>query len=184
MQIIIGLGNPGTKYTQTRHNAGWVALDLLTGDQDWKEEKKINALIKETPGYLYIKPLTFMNHSGESVYKALNFYKLIEKHFLKGIKKEQNLQHRLYVIQDDLDLDLGTWKISQESSSGGHKGIQSIINHVKTKKFTRLRLGIKTEKLRNPLPADKFVLQRFSDQELKTLKTTIEQALPDFKKLL
>ncbi|MBN2884343.1 aminoacyl-tRNA hydrolase [Patescibacteria group bacterium] len=184
MQIIIGLGNPGTKYALTRHNAGWIALDLLAGSEDWKEEKRFNSLIKETPGYLYIKPLSFMNHSGESVYKALNFYRLIEKHFLKGVKKEQNLQDCLYVIQDDLDLDLGTWKISQDSSSGGHKGIQSIISHVKTQKFTRLRLGIKTELLRNPLPADKFVLQRFSDQELKTLKTTIEQASPDFKALL
>jgi PTH1 family peptidyl-tRNA hydrolase len=178
------LGNPDTKYIQTRHNVGWLALDLLAGSQDWKEEKKFNALIKEIPGYLYIKPLSFMNRSGESVYKVLNFYKLIEKHFLKGIKKEQNLQDCLYVIQDDLDLNLGVWKISQNSSSGGHKGIQSIISHLKTQKFTRLRIGIKTKLLRNPLPADKFVLQRFSDKELKTLKITIEQALPNFKSLL
>jgi len=184
MQIIIGLGNPGPKYTNTRHNAGWLALDYLAGENDWKETKKFNALIKEKPGYLYIKPLSFMNKSGESAYKAMVFYKLIEKHFLSGIKKEQNLQDCLYVIQDDLDLDLGSWKISQDSRSGGNKGIQSIINHLKTKKFTRLRLGIKTEALRNPLPADKFVLQRFSDEELKILNKTIENAIPALQKLL
>ncbi|MCF7860204.1 aminoacyl-tRNA hydrolase [Patescibacteria group bacterium] len=184
MQIIIGLGNPGTKYTLTRHNVGWIALDLLAGKEDWREEKRFNALIKESSGHLYIKPLSFMNRSGESVYKVMSFYKLIAKHFLKGVKKEQNLQDCLYVIQDDLDLDLGSWKISKDSSSGGHKGIQSIINHVKTQKFTRLRLGIKTELLRNPLPADKFVLQRFSDQELKTLEIAIKAALANFKSLL
>jgi PTH1 family peptidyl-tRNA hydrolase len=183
MQIIIGLGNPGPKYANTRHNAGWLALDYIAGSDNWKKEKKFNALVKEKPGYLYIKPLSFMNESGESAYKAMNFYKLIEKHFLGGTKKEQNLQDCLYVIQDDLDLDLGTWKISQDSRSGGNKGIQSIISQLKTQKFTRLRLGIKTEALRNPLPADKFVLQRFGTNELDLLKQTMTKAIPALEKL-
>lgn len=183
MQIIIGLGNPGSKYANTRHNVGWLALDYIAGSNEWREEKKFNALVKEKPGYIYVKPLSFMNNSGENAYKIMNFYKLIEKHFLKGIKKEQNLQNYLYVIQDDLDLDLGTWKISQNSRSGGNKGIQSIINHLKTQKFTRLRFGIKTKTLRNPLPADKFVLQKFNDYELKILNETITEAIPSLEKL-
>ncbi|MDD2681021.1 MAG: aminoacyl-tRNA hydrolase [Patescibacteria group bacterium] len=183
MQIIIGLGNPGSKYADTRHNAGWLTLDHIAGSENWKEEKKFNALIKEAPGYLYIKPLSFMNKSGESAYKALSFYKLIDKHFLGGIKKEQSLQDCLYVIQDDLDLNLGTWKISQDSRSGGNRGIQSIITHLKTQKFTRLRLGIKTDKLHNPLPADKFVLQRFSNEELKLLNKTLTEAIPALQEL-
>ena len=183
MQIIIGLGNPGPKYSSTRHNAGWLALDYIAGSKNWKEAKKFNALIKEEPGYLYIKPLSFMNKSGESVHKALSFYKLIDKYFLGGIKKEQNLQDCLYVIQDDLDLDLGTWKISPDSRSGGNKGIQSIISHLKTQKFTRLRLGIKTETLRNPLPADKFVLQKFNADELELLNKTMTEAIPALQNL-
>jgi PTH1 family peptidyl-tRNA hydrolase len=82
-----------------------------------------------------------------------------------------------------LDLNLGTWKINQDSRSGGNKGIQSIINHLKTQKFTRLRLGIKTEKLHNPLPADKFVLQRFSNEELNLLNKTMAKAIPPLQAL-
>lgn len=177
MQIIVGLGNPDAKYALTRHNAGWLALDNLIGSDNWRVEKKFNALSKENNGIIYIKPLTYMNNSGESVYKILQYYHLLAKKFGCLLKKEQNLQDILFVIQDDLDLPLGTWKLSHNSRSGGNKGIQSIINHLKTQNFTRLRLGIKTDALHQLLPADKFVLQKFKAEELKIFDETLKDGL-------
>lgn len=177
MQIIIGLGNPGDKYAISRHNAGWLALDLMSGADGWREEKKFNALIKESNGIIYLKPLTFMNNSGESAYKALRYYQLLARQFGYIIKKNQDLRNSLFVIQDDLDLDLGKWKISDNSRSGGNKGVQSIINHLKTQMFVRLRLGIKNQDLRQIIPPEKFVLQKFSPSELPLLKDSTQQGL-------
>ena len=184
MQIIIGLGNPGEKYALTRHNTGWLALDRLAGAGDWRVEKKFNALIKESGGYLYLKPLTYMNNSGDSAYQALRYYHLLTRQFGYLLKKDQDLRQTLAVIHDDLDLALGAWKISVDSRSGGHKGIQSLITCLKTQHFTRLRLGIKTETLHNPLPADKFVLQKFSAEELEILNKTLEPGLNKLQEML
>ncbi len=184
MQIIIGLGNPGDKYAFTRHNAGWMALDHLAGADGWHLEKRFNAFVKEGIACLYLKPLTFMNKSGESAYQALRYHQLLSRQFGLLLKKDQDLRDTLFVIQDDLDLKLGSWKISDDSRSGGNKGIQSIINLVKTQKFTRLRLGIKTETLHNPLPADKFVLQRFSQEELKIFNQSLEDGLSALNKII
>lgn len=178
MQIIIGLGNPEEKYALTRHNAGWLALDRLLGMDGWRLEKKFQALIKEVGGDLYLKPLTYMNKSGESAQACLSYYHLLEKQFGWRLKKNQDLTQTLFVIQDDLDLNLGAWKISTDSRSGGNKGIQSIIDHLKTQRFTRLRLGIKTEALHQLLPADKFVLQKFSPQEITLLNQAMDEGLP------
>jgi len=182
MKIIIGLGNPGERYVNTRHNAGWLALDTLVGTSDWYLEKKFNALIKKEAGDIYLKPLSFMNRSGENAYQALRYYHLLNKQLGIFLKKDQDLRDVLGVVHDDLDLNLGTWKISDDSRSGGNKGVQSIIKHLKTQKFQRLRLGIKTELLRNPIPAEKFVLQKFSSDELNQLKTSLNQGLESFKK--
>ncbi|MDD3285300.1 MAG: aminoacyl-tRNA hydrolase [Patescibacteria group bacterium] len=177
MKIIIGLGNPGDKYALSRHNAGWLALDMLAGADGWRAEKKFNALIKETGGDIYLKPLTFMNKSGESAYKSLRYYHLLEKQFGCLTKKNQDLRDCLIVIQDDLDLDLGKWKISDDSRSGGNKGIQSIINHLKTQRFIRLRLGIKNGELRRLIPPEKFVLQKFGAEEMPILQDSIKNGL-------
>lgn len=177
MQIIIGLGNPGEKYAISRHNAGWLALDSLAGADGWREDKKFNALIKEENGIIYLKPLTYMNNSGESAYKILRYYQILSRQFGCLTKKNQDLRASLFVIQDDLDLDLGKWKISDDSRSGGNKGIQSIINHLKTQRFTRLRLGIKNKDLRQIIPPEKFVLQKFSPTELEILHQSTQEGL-------
>jgi PTH1 family peptidyl-tRNA hydrolase len=182
MKIIIGLGNPGERYINTRHNAGWLALDLLVGANDWHLEKKFNSLIKKDSGNIYLKPLSFMNLSGENTYQALKYYQLLSRQFGVFLKKDQDLKDTLGVIHDDLDLNLGSWKISDDSRSGGNKGVQSIIKHLKTQKFQRLRLGIKTELLRNPIPAEKFVLQKFSPEELEQLNSSADKGLEAFKK--
>jgi PTH1 family peptidyl-tRNA hydrolase len=169
MRIIVGLGNPGEQYKNTRHNIGWLALDSLLGEVKWLESRKFNALIHETGDCLYVKPLTFMNNSGQTVQKILSYYKLLPKSFGIINKKGADLNQTLIVIHDELDLNFGDFKIATDSSSAGHRGVQSIIDYLKTKKFTRLRLGIKTDLLRTHIPPDKFVLQPFNQEEKNLL---------------
>jgi PTH1 family peptidyl-tRNA hydrolase len=165
MKIVVGLGNPGEQYKNTRHNIGWLVLDYLLGDVAWLENKKLQALIYTENDYLYVKPQTFMNNSGQAVQKILNYYKLLPKNFGILNKKDADLNEVLIVIQDDLDLNFGEIKMATNSSSAGHRGIQSIIDYLKTKKFTRLRLGIKNELLKVHIPPEKFVTQAFNQEE-------------------
>ena len=169
MRIIVGLGNPGEQYTQTRHNVAWLYLDYLLGDVKWSENKKWSALVYEQGDCLYIKPLSFMNNSGEVIRKVLDYYKLIPKRFGLLAKKEADLKDVLTVIHDDLDIDFGTVKETSDSSSAGHRGVQSTINILKTQKFHRLRIGIKNKELRQPIPSEKFVLQKFKPDEKNQL---------------
>lgn len=180
MKIIIALGNPGEKYKTSRHNAGWLALDILAGADSWQENKKFKALVKKDGDKLYLKPLTFMNESGYSAYQALRYYNLLSRNFLGKNKKDQDLKDSLLLIHDDLDIPLGNFKLSENSRSAGHRGVQSVINHLKTKDFPRLRLGIKSEGM-GKMPTEKFVLQKFSPEELNTLENTIEEALEELK---
>lgn len=175
MKIIVGLGNPGEQYHNTRHNIGWLLLDNLLGDVKWQESKKFNASIFESGDILYIKPQTYMNNSGEAVQKILNYYKLLPKSFGLINKKDADLTDSLIVVQDDLDLNFGDFKIATNSGSAGHRGIQSIISHLKTKNFTRVRLGIKNELLRTHIPPEKFVTTAFGQDEKAELKNIFSQ---------
>ena len=179
MKVIVGLGNPGTEYDNTRHNIGFAALDFLFPEAKWKEEKRFEALVAEYSEGLLIKPLTFMNNSGRAVRKVLDYYGLIEKTLGIVSKKDTDLSDVLIVIQDDIDLPFGTYKIAKDSSSAGHNGIKSLISHLKTQKFKRVRLGIKNELFRNPIPADKFVLGRFNAEEKKKLSEIFEEIRKD-----
>lgn len=170
MRIIAALGNPGDKYIKSRHNAGWIFLDNLLSNPSWQESKKFNAYIYKDGDTLYLKPLTYMNNSGESIRKVLNYYGLLEKKLGLFFKDNQDLNQVLTVIHDELDLDFGKLKISHDSGSAGHKGVASIISHLKTKHFTRLRIGIKNALLKTKIPTENFVLQSFSKEELESLK--------------
>jgi PTH1 family peptidyl-tRNA hydrolase len=133
--IIVGLGNPGEEYENTRHNTGRIAVDTLAKkigvDKEWKEDKKIKSetakakLGKNT--VLLVKPNTFMNKSGDAV---------------KGLVKTKKAAETLVVVHDDLDLPFGKIKISFNKSAGGHRGVQSVIKAVKTEAFIRMRIGI------------------------------------------
>lgn len=173
MRIIIGLGNPGKKYEQTRHNAGFVAVNEVAKQNklSWKLDKKFNAEVAEGLGYILVKPQTFMNKSGQTASAILRYYKLLPKGIF-GTKKDADLSDVLTVIHDELDLPLGSYKISVGSGSAGHNGVQSIIDYLKTKKFKRLRLGITTPE-RKQIPGDAFVLQNFSLKEKTSLDKTI-----------
>ena len=169
MRIIVGLGNPGEQYAQTRHNVAWLYFDYLLGDVKWSENKKWPSLTYEKGDCLYIKPLSFMNNSGQVIRKVLDYYKLMPKKFGLLTKKESDLNEVLTVIHDDLDIDFGIIKIATDSGSAGQRGVQSIIDNLKTKKFHRLRIGIKNVELRQPIPPEKFVLQKFKPDEKKQL---------------
>lgn len=169
MRIIVGLGNPGEKYKNNRHNVGWLLLDKILPDAKWTENKRFKALTYQENDCLFVKPLTFMNNSGESVRAVLEYYKLIPKNWGIINKKDSDLSSVLEVIHDDVDLLFTKTKITKDSSSAGHNGIKSLISHLKTQKFTRIRIGIKNETLRNPIPTDKFVLQNFGKDEKEAL---------------
>jgi PTH1 family peptidyl-tRNA hydrolase len=179
MKIIIGLGNPGKQYEKTRHNAGFMAIDRLAEKLGltWESSKRFNARIAKAPGLVLAKPQTFMNNSGQSANKILTYYDLSPKKL--GIFKASgaDISEVLTLIHDDLDIELGKFKISVDSRSAGHNGVQSVMDHLKTKKIRRVRLGIKTEAL-SLMPAEKFVLQKFSEDEMKMIEKMIEEIIP------
>ncbi len=175
MKIIIGLGNPGDKFKTTRHNAGFIAVDELAREHNlnWKLNKKFKAELAEGPDFILVKPQTFMNLSGQSASAILRYYKLIPS-TLFGIKKETDLSPVLTVIHDELDLNFGDFKVSLNSGSAGHNGVQSIMDHLKTKTFKRVRIGISNEQ-RKQIPTENFVLQRFSPDEEEKLKSLLPE---------
>jgi len=177
MNLIIGLGNPGIKYQKTRHNTGFIILDLIAKKFNLKKFKHELKLKSDTiqdninkHRVVLAKPQTFMNESGHAVGLIQTFYKIKPEHII--------------VIHDELDLPFGDIKISQSKSSAGHKGVESIIRAVGTKNFTRIRIGIKNKK-QNYIPAEKFVLSRFSLIERLAIKSKIlPQVITELEKLL
>lgn len=169
MKLIIGLGNPGKKYEKTRHNTGFMALDLLRADlnaPEFKLNEKFNAETAVADKLILAKPQTFMNESGKAVRALLDYYKI-------GIDD-------VMVIYDDLDLPLGTIRIGRFESSGGHKGIQSIIDYLKSSNFVRLRVGIKNDKTTKQ-PAEKFVLQKFGLLEKAKINNSLNKTVAAIK---
>ena len=158
MKLIVGLGNPGREYKNTRHNVGFMVLDNYLGKVDWKTKMESFFYSTEINGeqILFIKPLTYMNLSGLAVSKIVNFYKIDIKDIL--------------IIQDDLDLDTGAYKIKRNSSSGGHNGIKSIISELHTEEFARLKIGISKNA---QIPVDKYVLAKFSSEESEKINSNM-----------
>lgn len=178
MKIIIGLGNPSKKYDYTRHNVGFMVINTIGKQQNliFQFNKKFNSEIIKNQNSIFIKPQTFMNNSGQSAKTIMSYYKLLPKKL--GLIKQKNadLSSILTVIHDDIDIDLGKYKISINSSSAGHNGVQSIINHLKTKNFKRIRIGVKTEMIKK-IPIEKFVLQEFNKKEIKIINNLIPTIL-------
>lgn len=173
MILVVGLGNPGKEYQNSRHNTGFLMLDFLLGIKtEWKESSGTKLfyfkdLIKNKT-VEFIKPITFMNNSGVAVKHVQ------EKHKLK-LKD-------IIVIYDDLDLPLGKIKISFNKNSGGHNGLESIIKKLKSKEFTRIRIGIcpetPTGKLRKPKGEQavlKFLMGEYKKEEIDKLKKSAKK---------
>lgn len=182
--LIIGLGNPGKTYAKTRHNAGFLAVDYLAQKLNliWKLNKKLNSEIAiyrnlEKNDLILAKPLAFMNNSGEAVQKILSYYKI-----KSSPKDKKDLSQNLIIIHDDLDIPFGKYKISIDSRSAGQKGVESIIQRLKTKNFKRIRIGIKKDKVNGEaekgqakIKTEKFVLQNFSPVEQKIIDRVIKE---------
>ena len=151
MKLIVGLGNPGKEYDNTRHNIGFKVLDDYLGHVDWQKKSnsfyyKIN---KFSETIYFLKPMTFMNLSGIAVREFVNYYNINPQDIL--------------VIQDDLDQTYGKYKLKKNSSSGGHNGIKSIIKELGIDSFSRLKIGIDIAKKYNTID---FVLGKLSSSEL------------------
>lgn len=166
MKLICGLGNPGKEYEGTRHNAGFLFVDAWAKKYDFPEFKeKWNALVSEKDGLLLLKPLTFMNKSGEVLSKFVNFYKLpLEE---------------VVVVYDDVDLPLGTVRFRREGGPGTHNGMKSVIEQLGTESFPRLRLGIESRGQTAPeqMEITDFVLSRFSEEEMKVFEAETEDGI-------
>lgn len=164
MRLIIGLGNPDKEHSNTRHNFGWMIMDSLVEKKDiaWKKHKNSNSLIAEYKNgrekIVLAKPLSYMNNSGKNT-KALKQY----------LKLPVN---KIIVIYDDIDLDFGKHRLSKNRGAGGHKGIESIISHLKSKDFKRIRMGIGPQKGKS----EQFVLNKFNSDEKKKLPEIIDTA--------
>jgi peptidyl-tRNA hydrolase, PTH1 family len=171
--LIAGLGNPGKEYAKTRHNAGFMFVDYFFekfsdefGFSDWRLDKKLKSEISvgkdRDKKIILLKPETFMNLSGEAVSAAKKYYKV-------------NLEN-LIVAHDDIDLSLGKYKISVDSSSAGHNGAQNIIDLIGTKNFTRIRIGVENRADKTKIPTEKYVLGKFTVAEMKVVKKIISTA--------
>lgn len=161
MKLITGLGNIGEKYCFTRHNAGFMVLDkwALDNNVSFREDKKLKCFITKLGENILIKPTTFMNLSGEAVRAVMDYYKIDVKDIL--------------IVYDDIALDLGRIRFRANGSDGGHNGIKSIIKHVGTKEFDRLKIGIGPQP---NIPSENYVLQNFPKDKLPELKEVIKRA--------
>ena len=170
MNLIIGLGNPGEQYKQTRHNSGFLFVEEIarrhraTFQQEDKFISEIAKLQSNNKQYLLQKPQTFMNDSGRAASLLINYYHL-------------NPENDLLVVYDDIDLPLGSYRWRGESA-GGHKGMQSVITALSTNKIKRLRLGIASpdNRMRGKIPTDRYVLAKFTPPEFAIIKETIARA--------
>jgi peptidyl-tRNA hydrolase, PTH1 family len=159
MKLIIGLGNPGYEYENTRHNIGFSVIDYFPGNKNWQNGFKslycnLNILGNKV---ILVKPQTYMNLSGDAVRLISDYYKVSPDDIL--------------VIQDDLDLPVGKYRLKYQSSCGGHNGMRSIINNLNTDKIPRLKIGIGSNDL---IDTKDYVLGKFSNDERLLLETNMK----------
>lgn len=164
--IIAGLGNPGSRYEMTRHNAGFLAMDLLAIEEGFDIKKlRHHALVSDAvisgKKCLVMKPQTMMNASGEAVGEAAKFYKIPPE--------------RVLIVYDDISLDVGKTRIRRKGSAGGHNGIKSIIAHLGSENFPRVKIGVG----KKPSPEYdlvSWVLGRFPKEQESDLKSALENS--------
>ncbi|MBR3925918.1 MAG: aminoacyl-tRNA hydrolase [Akkermansia sp.] len=161
VKIIVGLGNPGREYAETRHNVGFMVLDLLAAHfgAEWKVDKARKAELAAGPGVLLVKPQTYMNSSGESVGPLMRYYKW---------EPEQ-----VFVIYDDISFPVGALRLRAGGSAGGHNGMKSLIAHLGTEKFPRLRVGISAPGCKQMVS---HVLGKFAPDERPLLQEALTRA--------
>ena len=163
MKLIVGLGNPGLEYNNTRHNVGFMAIDKLSKYLNIEINKnKFDGLYGEKiindEKYIFLKPQKYMNLSGEVIKKYIDFFK---------IKIEDIL-----IINDDLDLPVGKIKIKFKGSCGGHNGLRNIEQHINTSEYKRIKIGISNNKLYD---TKDYVLGKFNNEDLELINNALDK---------
>ena len=174
MKLIVGLGNPGKEYENTRHNIGFMTIDKFASKLGVSINKdKFNGLYCDTniggEKVILLKPQSYINLSGEVIRKYVDFFKI-------------NLEDIL-IIHDDLDLAVGTYKVKQQGSSGGHNGLKNIELHLGTQEYKRIKIGISNNKL---MDTKDYVLGKLSKEEteeIEKVKDIVLNILDDYFKL-
>ncbi len=169
IKAIIGLGNPAFEFQETYHNLGANLVDFLTQEKNpnFKKPASKNFCYLKKGKLILIKSLVFMNQSGEAVKEALSYFKL----------KPQEIA----LAHDDSDIFLGNYKIAFDQRSAGHKGVQSVIDNLKTQEFWRIKIGIRPEKERIRQKAQELVLKKISSKNQEILKEVFEKIFSFFK---
>lgn len=171
MWLVAGLGNPGSGYSKTRHNIGFLVIDLIAEEHRIELKQKENYIIgkgsMEGNNVVLIEPLTFMNRSGTAVRDVMR---------RNGIQPSE-----LIVIHDDIDMVTGKLKIRKDGSSGGHKGVESIIQDIGTKEFIRVKIGVGRGE---GVPVEDYVLSKFRKEELPLIKEAVSSAAEAVKAIL
>lgn len=181
MKLIVGLGNPGEGYENTRHNVGFMVIDRMAGEE--KFSNNFDAQILKRSSFILVKPQTYMNRSGKAVKEILDFFKLEPRD--------------LILIHDDLDIGLGKYKIEACKGPKQHNGITSVEESIGTKDFLRVRVGVdnrdqgaeippspKAPEGRGRMPGERYVLENFSDEEEGVLNKIIIEAVEKIKELI
>lgn len=168
MMLVVGLGNPGEEYKNTRHNVGYMVIDKLSKDLglDLSEKGKFNAKVAKGEGVVLVKPLSYMNKSGEVVSRLVNFYKV--------------LLDEVFVVFDDLDLRLGNFKLQKSKGPGDHNGLLSVERQLGDDDFWRLRVGI-DNRVNREVEGKDYVLDRFRKEERKKIDKVIEEVIEELK---
>ena len=157
--LVVGLGNPGKEYETTYHNVGVLALESLAPEK-FKKYKDLFEYA-ETDATVFVRPLTYMNESGTAVRAALKNFKAKPA--------------SLVLIHDDSDIIVGEYKISFDRNSAGHKGVQSVIDALGTKEFSRIRIGIRPARERQRQKVGEFALKKIATKDMVVLKKVFEE---------
>lgn len=175
MKVIVGLGNPGEKYLRNRHNIGFVVVDQLAklvDDSAWTESKKFKAEIIQSKEYMLVKPQTFMNDSGLSVAAICQFYK---------VKLTD-----LYIVHDDLDITIGSYKIQHGKGPQVHNGLKSIEEKLGSDQFWNVRVGVENREVRGNkgIPGMVYSLQDFTESEKEIVDQVIGKIVSELKEVV
>ncbi len=163
MWVVVGLGNPGRKYAKTRHNLGFMVVDVIAErhgiDLTERDQYLIGKGSIEDVNVVLVEPLTFMNRSGLAVRDVM--------------KRHNAAPESLIIIHDDIDMETGKLKIREKGSSGGHRGIESVIDCIGTKEFIRIKIGVGREE---GVAAEDYVLGKFRKDEIALIREAIVMA--------
>ncbi len=162
MKLVVGLGNPGLKYEKNRHNIGFIVLDEL--NLEFKKEIKFDGLVAKKGSIIYLKPQTYMNLSGSSVRKVVDYYQIAIED--------------IYVIHDDIDLEFGKIRFKRNSSHGGQNGVRDMIDKLKTQEFNRIKIGIGRDPF---ISVANYVLGNFSESQISQLPKVLKDVKEKLK---